>query len=122
MRRAGLVAKLALGLLGCVMATMAFALTDPTRPVVLEASGHISVMKDGTQMVLVSEDRQVALVDGVYVSVGDHVRNGEVVGITDRGVEVFDYKKGKLSMLTVTGEKIKIKSFSSMDNSRTKVD
>jgi hypothetical protein len=98
------------------------AITDPTRPVVLEANGHISVMKDGTQMVLVSEDRQVALVDGSYVSVGDRIRSGEVVGITDQGVEVFDYKKGKLSMLTVTGQKIKIKSFSSIEGNEAKVD
>ena len=117
-----MVARLAIGIISCFIAGVALAITDPTRPVVLEANGHISVTKDGTQMVLVSADRQVALVDGSYVAVGDRIKNGEVVGITDKGVEVFDYKKGTLSMLTVTGQKIKIKSYSSIDGSEAKVD
>lgn len=117
-----MVAKLGLILVLSGLSTMAIALADPTQPVELANGGQVTMIKDGAQMVLVSQDRKIAVVDGAYVKVGDHIKKGEVVSITDEGVEVLDLKKGKISMLTVTGDLIKIKTFSSFDNGGTKVD
>lgn len=61
-------------------------LVDPMRPADLSeatASRETRVSEPGVRIILTSPERKLAVIDGKVVSVGDQVRGGTLVGLTD---------------------------------------
>lgn len=86
---------------------VAWGLNDPTRPPnALEGAPRLDT-ENSLAFLLTSEFRQIALVKGNYLSVGDTVEGQEVVSISEEGVELLNLKTGALTLIPVISTTIR---------------
>lgn len=67
-------------------AAQAQPLVDPMRPADVSEqapSGGTRVSEPGVRVILTSPERRLAVIDGKVVAVGDEVRGGTLVGLSD---------------------------------------
>ena len=82
---------------------LAQPLTDPMRPPNVAASapsaGKPSSAPIGVQVIITSQERKVAVIDGKVVALGGTVRDGKLVGLTDTSAVLEKSRSGERDVL-----------------------
>jgi hypothetical protein len=80
-----------------VVCQVAWALRDPTMPMTGAYGAHQATDPRVVTMILVSGERQLAVVGGSFVHVGDTVGDERVVAITPESVTLKNIESGQLT-------------------------
>jgi len=95
----------------CLLTALAFhaggvhaqPLTDPMRPPnvagAATSAGKPSSAPIGVQVILTSQERKVAVIDGKVVPLGGNARDGKLVGLTDTSAVLEKGKNGERDVL-----------------------